>query len=108
MLEDPDKEETVVSVVMLLLFDLKLKPLLALWYELVELVLKSFPSRLLLLSERVRESEREVVVVLARPILKRRFLRISESLAVTEGWAVALVSWRLMLLKELALLIWKT
>ena len=31
VLEDPDKEETVVSVVMLLLFDLKLKPLLALW-----------------------------------------------------------------------------
>jgi len=70
---------------------------------LVELVLKSFPSRLLLLSERVSESEREVVVVLERPILNRRFLRISESLWVTEGWAVALVSWRLMLLKELAL-----
>ena len=68
------------------------------------MVLKSFPSRLLLLSERVSESEREVVVVLERPILNRRFLRISESLWVTEGWAVALVSWRLMLLKELALL----
>ena len=67
------------------------------------MVLKSFPSRLLLLSERVSESEREVVVVLERPILNRRFLRISESLWVTEGWAVALVSWRLMLLKELAL-----
>ena len=67
------------------------------------MVLKSFPSRLLLLSEKVSESEREVVVVLERPILNRRFLRISESLWVTEGWAVALVSWRLMLLKELAL-----
>ena len=67
------------------------------------MVLKSFPSLLLLLSERVSESEREVVVVLERPILNRRFLRISESLWVTEGWAVALVSWRLMLLKELAL-----
>ena len=103
-MEDPDSEDTVVRVVMLLLFDLKLKPLFALWYELVELVLNNFPSRLLLLSERVRESESEVVVVLARPILNRRFLRISDSLCVTEGWAVALVSWRLMLVKELALL----
>ena len=94
----------MVSVVMLLLFDLKLKPLLALWYELVELVLKSFPSRLLLLSERVSESESELVVVFARPIRKRRFLRMSDSRWVTEGWAVALVSWRLMLVKELALL----
>ena len=95
----------MVSVVMLLRFDLKLNPLFPLWYELVELVLKSFPSpRLLLLSERVRESESEVVVVLARPILKRLFLKISDSLWVTEGWAVALVSWRLMLVKELALL----
>ena len=94
----------MVSVVMLLLFDLKLKPLLALWYELVELVLKSFPSRLLLLSERVSESESELVVVFARPIRNRRFLRMSDSRWVTEGWAVALVSWRLMLVKELALL----
>ena len=85
-MEDPDREDTVVRVVMLLLFDLKLNPLLALWYELVELVRKSFPSpRLLLLSERVRESESEVVVVLDRPILKRRFLKISESLWVTDG-----------------------
>ena len=29
--EDPDSEDTVVRVVMLLLLDLKLKPLLALW-----------------------------------------------------------------------------
>ena len=31
VLEDPDKEDTVVSVVMLLRFDLKLNPLLPLW-----------------------------------------------------------------------------
>ena len=31
VLEDPDREDTVVRVVMLLLFDLKLNPLLALW-----------------------------------------------------------------------------
>ena len=72
----------------------------------VELVRKSFPSPvlLLLLSERVRESDKEEVVVLARPILNRRFLKMSDNLWVTEGCAVALVWCLLMLVKEPALL----
>ena len=95
VLELPETEESVVRVVTLLLpllLDLKLKPDLALWKEWVLLFLKRLPPLLLeltflwarlwlLLSLRVRLSDmEEEVVVLDLPILSLLFLRMSLSL----------------------------
>ena len=95
VLELPETEESVVRVVTLLLpllLDLKLKPDLALWKEWVLLFLKRLPPLLveltflwarlwLLLSLSVRLSDmEEEVVVLDLPILSLLFLSISLSL----------------------------
>ena len=108
--EDPDKDDKVVRVVTLLLpllFDLKLNPLFALWYELVLLFLNS-PGWLLPLllmfrcavlwedSLRVKLSERdELVAVFALPIFSLLFLKMSDNLCVTVGCRTAVVWWRL-------------
>lgn len=103
---DPETEESVVRVVTLLLpllFDLKLKPDLPLWKELVLLFLKRLPPLLvllrflwarlwLLLSLRLRLSDMEEAwVVLDLPMLILLFLRISWSLWVTVGCLTAVV-----------------
>ena len=95
VLELPETEESVVRVVTLLLpllLDLKLKPDLALWKEWVLLFLKRLPPLLveltflwawlwLLLSLSVRLSDmEEEVVVLDLPIFSLLFLSISLSL----------------------------
>ena len=92
---EPDTEESVVRVVTLLLpllLERKLKPDLPLWKEWVLLFLKRLPPLLLeltflwarlwlLLSLRVRLSDmEEEVVVLDLPILSLLFLRMSLSL----------------------------
>ena len=103
---EPDTEDKVVRVVTLLLpllFDLKLKPDLPLWKELVLLFLNRLaPLRVLLrflwarlwllLSLRVRLSDmEEVVVVLDLPIFNLLFLSMSCSLWVTVGCLTAVV-----------------
>ena len=103
---EPETEERVVRVVTLLLpllLDRKLKPDLPLWKERVLLFRKRLPPLLLelrflwarlwlllSLSVRLSDSEEEVVV-LDLPIFSLRFLRISLSLWVTVGCLTAVV-----------------